>query len=250
MLTIVAGAFIGLLIGAMIGHDMWLIGALAGGLLVHLAGSRQARERDLHERLARMERNIAELRGQLDSLRGHERQKPEETTVAGAMEERLSPPGQPAVLEDAAADAAPEKGPREALPAAPERVAPAGSVDLEMPQWTKRISTTNGGDALGHLDKLEMPEWARKFWAANPLAKIGIILLFFGVASGLRLAIDHGLLPVPVRLIVTAAGSLGLIAFGMIKARESRHHTFGLALQGGGFALLYLVGYFMLDRYR
>nr|MCU0812751.1 DUF2339 domain-containing protein [Thiobacillaceae bacterium] len=65
----------------------------------------------------------------------------------------------------------------------------------------------------------------------------------------MRLAIDHGLLPLPVRLIATAAASLALIAFGFVKARDARHRVFGLALQGGGFALLYLVAYFMLTRY-
>ena len=58
-----------------------------------------------------------------------------------------------------------------------------------------------------------------------------------------------GLLPVPVRLIATAVAAISLIAFGIAKARDAHHRVFGLALQGGGFALLYLVGYFMLTRY-
>jgi uncharacterized membrane protein len=98
-------------------------------------------------------------------------------------------------------------------------------------------------------ERVAVPGWLRWFWESNPLAKIGIVLLFFGVASGLRLAIDHGLLPVPVRLIATAIAGIALIAFGIAKARVAKHRVFGLALQGGGFALLYLVGYFMLTRY-
>ena len=95
--------------------------------------------------------------------------------------------------------------------------------------------------------------WSR-ILDANPLAKIGVILLFFGVASALRLAVEYGLLPVPVRLILAAVAGLGLIAFGFRRvgtAAEGNpaHRHFGLAIQGGGFALLYLVVHFMLARY-
>lgn len=93
------------------------------------------------------------------------------------------------------------------------------------------------------------PEWLSRFWAGNPLVKIGIVLLFFGLASGLRLAAEYGLLPIPARLFLTTVAGIGLIVFGFAKTRDGEHRTFGLSLQGGGFALLYLVTYFMLSRY-
>lgn len=97
-----------------------------------------------------------------------------------------------------------------------------------------------------------MPDWLRKLWAGNPLAKIGIVLLFFGIASGLKLAAEHGLMPLPLRLFLAAVAGIGLIVFGVSKVRGDTHththRTFGLAIQGGGFALLYLVAYFMLER--
>lgn len=93
------------------------------------------------------------------------------------------------------------------------------------------------------------PEWWSRLLAGNPLAKIGVVLLFFGVASALRLVVEYGLFPVPLRLFLAAAGGVGLIAFGLRKATDPQRQNFGLAIQGGGFALLYLVVYFMLARY-
>lgn len=90
--------------------------------------------------------------------------------------------------------------------------------------------------------------WQR-ITGGNPLAKVGVVLLFFGVASALRLAAEYGLFPVPLRLFLAAAGGVGLIVFGLRKVEDELRRNFGLALQGGGFAVLYLVVYFMLARY-
>ncbi|MBK6639393.1 MAG: DUF2339 domain-containing protein [Rhodocyclaceae bacterium] len=94
--------------------------------------------------------------------------------------------------------------------------------------------------------------WWARFWLGNPLAKIGVILLFFGVASGLKLVVEFGFFPVSVRLGIAALAGVALIVFGWRKAHSAdsdTHRTFALAIQGGGIALLYLVVYFMLGRY-
>lgn len=91
--------------------------------------------------------------------------------------------------------------------------------------------------------------WWQRLLAGNLLAKIGVVLLFFGVASALRLAADYGYLPVPLRLLIGAVGGVAMVAFGWAKVRQGCHEAFGIAVQGGGFAILYLVVYFMLARY-
>ncbi|MGH8678366.1 MAG: DUF2339 domain-containing protein, partial [Burkholderiales bacterium] len=93
------------------------------------------------------------------------------------------------------------------------------------------------------------PLWQFLF-GGNILAKVGVALLFFGVASALKLAAEYGLLPVPVRLALAAAAAISMIWFGADRVRRNVHLMFGYALQGGGFALLYLVVYFMLARYQ
>jgi uncharacterized membrane protein len=94
------------------------------------------------------------------------------------------------------------------------------------------------------------PSWlSRKLFGGNILAKIGVVLLFFGIASGLKLAIDFGFFPASVRLLLATVAGVAMLAFGYTRSRVEKHRMFGLSLQGGGFGVLYLVTYFALARY-
>ena len=82
---------------------------------------------------------------------------------------------------------------------------------------------------------------ARFFAGGNWLVRGGIVLLFIGVGFLLKLAVDHALLPVPLRLAGVAAGGGILVWLGLRLAPARR--AYGLALQGGGVGLVYLVLY-------
>ena len=75
----------------------------------------------------------------------------------------------------------------------------------------------------------------------NPVLKIGVIILFFGVAFLLKYAAQRNLVPLEFRLIGVALGGLALLATGW----QLRQRTlgYGLILQGGGIGILYLVVY-------
>lgn len=92
------------------------------------------------------------------------------------------------------------------------------------------------------------PGWLSKLlFGGNILAKIGVVLLIFGVGSALKLAAEFGVLPAEARLGIAA---LFGVALGMLGWRKrAGHEMFGFALQGGGVAVLYLVVYFALTRY-
>lgn len=90
--------------------------------------------------------------------------------------------------------------------------------------------------------------WSR-LMGSNPLARIGVIVLFFGVASALRLAAEAGILPPGLRLAGAVATGLAMIGFGLRMKGEGQRRMFALAVQGGGFALLYLASYFALTAY-
>lgn len=92
------------------------------------------------------------------------------------------------------------------------------------------------------------PGWLSKLlFGGNILAKIGVVLLIFGVGSALKLAAEFGVLPVEARLGIAA---LFGVALGIVGWRKrAGHEMFGFALQGGGVAVLYLVVYFALTRY-
>jgi len=220
------GALIGLLVGNAIHHDLLMPGLIVGGLLGYAwsrkkqeAKGTDARPADIETRLRQLEAEMAALRREMRAMRAD------------------GVPTTAPVGEVPCAEASPAMEPLEPppLPASPQEV--EVSVPATLPA------------SVAARSAVAMPPWLQKLWAGNPLAKIGIVLLFFGFASGLRLAVDHGFLPVPLRLFLAAAAGVALIVFGVAKARVEARRNFGLAAQGGGFALLYLVGYFMLARY-
>ena len=221
------GALIGLLIMASIKLDLALLGLIAGGFIGHqLSQKKKAAEApDIQLRVSRLESELAALRSEVEALRNNE--QPLSVQTSGTTSPITNAPTEPpAALDEAAGK--------------PAEISPAASPE---PQFEALPATTYS---------IELPEWIKKLWAGNPLAKIGIVLLFFGVASGLKLAAESGLIPVSLRLFIAAAAGIALIVFGVNKVRnqeQPQHRTFGLAIQGGGFALLYLVGYFMLERY-
>ena len=93
------------------------------------------------------------------------------------------------------------------------------------------------GDGLGKVSAL----LSRFFSGGNPVLKIGIVVLFFGVAFLLKYAAQRDLVPLEYRLIGVALAGLALLAAGW-RLRQ-RTLGYGLILQGGGIGILYLVVY-------
>ena len=80
----------------------------------------------------------------------------------------------------------------------------------------------------------------RWFTQGNVPVKIGVLVLFLGVAALLKYAADEGWLRVPIefRLAGIAAAALAALAFAWSKRRS--HRSFSLSLQGGAIGLLIL----------
>lgn len=229
------GAFIGLSVGVTASPNFWFVGTLIGGALGawigNLRKSVATQESALATRLAKVEGELARLRGEVEALQ--EGNDPREAVAPKAA----------ATPIPTAANAIPAMQVAEPVSVAVAIASPAASPVAPPPEEEPRVEIAIPAEPI------ELPPWLARFWAGNPLVKIGVILLFFGVASGLRLAAEYGMFPVTVRLILAAAAAVGLIGFGFAKASYDTHRVFGLSLQGGGFALLYLVAYFMLARY-
>lgn len=273
------GAVLGLLIGNAIGPAWGLAGMIIGGIVGYMAdrrgkgglaggqtgGAAAGHGTSLDERVARLEAQVMALEAELSVLRAHG-QLP---GVAAATEQAETPPSPvPALAAEAGMaptalaipvpapdrpDAAPAAMTAATAPAAVAATAATAATPTSAPE----APSSAGADApppgaLPPPTPIEVPAWVRRLWEGNPLAKIGIVLLCFGIASGLKLAVDYGLVPVRLRLALAAALGLAMIGFGLNRVRNperTEHRTFGLALQGGGFAVLYLTGYFALARY-
>jgi uncharacterized membrane protein len=78
-------------------------------------------------------------------------------------------------------------------------------------------------------------EWLK---AGNPLARVGIVILFLGGAFLAKYAADHSLFPIELRFVAIALGAFALLFVGW-RLRE-RRPIYGQLLQGGGIAGLYL----------
>lgn len=72
----------------------------------------------------------------------------------------------------------------------------------------------------------------------NPLARIGIVILFFGATFLAKYAADNSLFPIELRFIAIALGAFGLLIVGW-RLRDQRA-VYAQLLQGGGIAGLYL----------
>lgn len=93
------------------------------------------------------------------------------------------------------------------------------------------------------------PGWLQKvLTGGNLLVKVGVVVLFFGVAFLLKYAAEHTDIPIGLRLAFVALGGCALIALGW-RLRLSRDR-YAQVLQGGGVGILYLTVFAALRLYQ
>ena len=228
----VVGLIVGAVLGAVIDRDLWLLGAVAGaviGLLISKridASSAQARlsERELGERLERLERladDMVELKRRLAALE-----------TAQPLAPDVSPPMQapPAQVE---LDLPPPTASVNAPPVVESFVQP---VDLPPTTPVPPLARPTLHPAL---------QW---LLGGNTVVRVGIVILFFGIAFLLKYTYEHAYVPLSLRLTGVAVGALALLVVGWRLRR--RRPDYALPLQGGGVGLLYLTIFAAFRLYR
>ena len=208
--------FVGLLVGGALGAWAGDIGGMiAGGFIGGLIGAGIGMGQ--RDRLARLEARVEKLEL---SLRAYQPQ-------AAAPAASPPPETEPAATEPAAtASVEPPVSPAaSSMPPAPIVVPPA---PMREPLPSREPSAPAAGPSL----------WDRLI-GGNLVAKVGVVVLFFGVAFLLRYAYERIHVPIELRLTGAAALALALLVIGW-RLRES-HRNYALVLQGGGIGLLYLV---------
>jgi uncharacterized membrane protein len=74
----------------------------------------------------------------------------------------------------------------------------------------------------------------------NTVVRIGVVLLFIGLAFLAKYAVEHALVPPELRLAAIGSAGIALFVFGLrMRGREGRQ-GYALTLQGAGIAVLYL----------
>jgi len=88
----------------------------------------------------------------------------------------------------------------------------------------------------------------RWLFGGNTLVRVGVVVLFFGVAFLLKFAADHGLVPIELRLTGVALGGIALLVVGW--RLRTKRAGYALMLQGAGVGVLYLTVFAALRLYR
>ncbi|KAF0206470.1 MAG: hypothetical protein FD173_160 [Gallionellaceae bacterium] len=239
------GLLVGLVLGGISGSGS---SAFIGGLLGLIGGliyseKTRNRKQPLEQRVDALEKLAARLSAQIASL-----QYGQAPASQDIFRENPPPTSLTAKTIPAQGIAVPESKISAQSESAPAFEAPAFSRAL-LPVYSQK-KKQNSSDIENEENTPAEHEWLSKLFKGNILAKIGVIILFFGIASGLKLAVDMGLFPISVRLLLGALAAIAMSIFGYHRAQQAEHRMFGQTLQGGGLGILYLLVYFMLARYQ
>ncbi|HXV08906.1 MAG TPA: DUF2339 domain-containing protein [Burkholderiales bacterium] len=215
------GLMIGLVIGAVTeGGDGAVYGAAFGALAGYAL--RLALGRSTDARLDALEQDVRRLREALDAVRAA---PPSQAVTAPRAEPfpefelAAAPPGSMASIQ-----IEPEPAPPEAAPA-PAAAAPSAPTPPRPPPSAPQAGS-------------QPPAWWSWLVGGNTVVRVGVVVLFFGVAFLLKYAYDHTHIPIQVRLIAVALGAVVLLVIGW--RLRLRRRGYALALQGAGIGALYL----------
>ncbi|WP_272546530.1 DUF2339 domain-containing protein [Burkholderia cepacia] len=198
----------------------------------------------LADRVARLEatvetltREVASLRGQLAGAKaGSTSTAATAHTPAGTASVSAAPPAISSAPVPPSATLPPRPP---AQPAAARADAPA-STSTSAPAPAPAPSVPPTPPKPREPDIVERAFRAARDWllGGNTVVRVGIVVLFFGVAFLLKYAADNNMLPIEFRLAGTALAAAALLAIGWrVRARRA---AYGLVLQGGGVGILYL----------
>ncbi len=241
------GLVIGALFGLFFGHGSWTIGALLGaliGILLQQYTNRDA-TREPRESLENSIRDLQARVAVLEERAGIQSQKapaapaprpdtkpepaasPAETTQASAMPRPASRPvpAPPATWTNEKAftfSPGPQEEAGEPRPAPAKQTEPKDQASTPAAEWER--------DPVGFVLR-----WIK---GGNPLARIGLFILFLGLCFFAKFAVDRGYLPIELRLAGIAASGVALLVAGW--RLRGRKREYALALQGGGIGVLYL----------
>lgn len=80
-------------------------------------------------------------------------------------------------------------------------------------------------------------EW---LFGGNTVVRMGVVVLFIGLAFLARYAVENALLPPQLRLAAIGVAGIALFAFGLRMRRRAERTGYATTLQGAGIAVLYL----------
>lgn len=238
---------VGAALGVMGGTAGALAGAVLGGMVASLLAERRETGARLEARLAAVEHELEALRGRSADAATTMRRSatpaadpgaaaaPASAEASGAAQRAMRSPVADPSWPDLGADTPPQAASAAAKGASP-RATEAGQ------------AAGSGAESRPQIDlELLYARWRDWLFGGNTLVRVGILVLFFGLAFLARYAVEHALLPPALRVLgfALAGGALGVLGW---RLRE-RRRGYALSLQGGGIAVLYLTAFAALRLY-
>ncbi len=210
---------VGIVLGAgSLGYGGWL----AGGVIGYLAGQLKT----LSDRYKQLEREVAQLKQQAPTPTASQVPVADQYLLAEATPVPPAPTEIVTTLPPQSVKAASVPVSASASPIPPTKN-PAAALQQPMgpakPDVAERLSRVI----------------RRFFTEGNVIVRIGMVVMFFGLSFLVKYASNQGLLPLELRLAAVAAVALALIVVGW--RTRARAGGYGLVLQGGGVAALYLI---------
>lgn len=248
-------AVIGLLVGLQFGrHGGWLYGGLSG-LALGLAITLRMRLRKIERELLSLRVELAKEQRQQERARAAEPAPPAEggpeespAPKRSAEIERETPSGD---LSSKAAEASVTRTDASLSSTAEPASSDSAAEPPTTPQSAREVDPWAEQDAAP-VKRIPRPAWLQTvfewFTGGNLMVRVGVVVLFFGVAFALKFAAEHALLPMELRLAGIAAGGIVMLLLGW-RLRQTKR-TYGLVLQGGAVGILYLTIFAALRLYQ
>jgi uncharacterized membrane protein len=199
------GLFLGLLLGNIFGGGsemFWggLFGAAAGALISYFRS--QSRQPNIEARLAALEAAVRELRQNVPQAPGTPMPA---GVVRGAPASAPATPETPYIIPELVTE---ERAPVPDQPTSMEGVAPTATGSAAPEFKTDEPLSSRPAE----------PSYVDRAWnwltGGNALVRVGVVVLFFGVAFLLKYAYEHTHVPIEVRLIGVALGAAVMLAIG------------------------------------
>jgi uncharacterized membrane protein len=135
-------------------------------------------------------------------------------------------------------DKTPDVQPARAPAAAMQTSAPAATSATPTPPAVPRPAPSPRATIPPTLLDKWISDFIHWFKGGNPLARIGIVILFFGATFLAKYAAENSLFPIELRFIALALGAFALLIVGW--RLKDKRAVYAQLLQGGGIAGLYL----------
>lgn len=236
--------FIGLIVGALIGAIGGAGGAFLGAIVGLFAGLAISRSRSRPVVGEQWRDNVEDALRQL-------RQRVETLERRGGVTPAREEPGsEPPASAAQAVEPAPMAEPIIETPVAAMAAREVSAPDTAAGSHA-RSSPAFGGDTRTAPAPRAGPSedpFSRWLLGGNTLVRVGVIVLFFGVAFLLKYAAERDLIPLELRLVAVALGGIAMLVVGW--RLRAKRPAYALMLQGGGVGVMYLTVFAALRLYQ